>query len=133
MFMAWLKNRRRRKLLSTPYPPSWLDYLDVNLAQYRSLSIEEQSKLRDDLRVFIAEKNWEGCGGLKLTDEMKVTIAAYACLMTLGLSGRALGRESHRSWFIPRPTRVPDVALARRLVDHGRGRATRASRGIADP
>ena len=44
---------------------------------------EEQEKLRRDLRVFAAEKNWEGCGGLTLSDEMKVTIAAQACLLTL--------------------------------------------------
>lgn len=43
--------------------------------------------MRDELRVFVAEKNWEGCGGLTVTDEMKVTIAAQACLLTLGLEG----------------------------------------------
>lgn len=58
-----------------------------NVPHYRFLSPEEQAKLRDELRVFVAEKNWEGCGGLTLTDEMKVTIAAQACLMTLGLAG----------------------------------------------
>ena len=39
----------------------------------------------DDLRVFIAEKNWEGCGGLVMTDEIKVTIAAHVAIMLLGL------------------------------------------------
>jgi len=31
--------------------------------------------------VFIDEKHWEGCGGLELTDEMRVTIAGSACLL----------------------------------------------------
>src|SRR5205807_79723 len=41
--------------------------------------------LRDDLRIFIAERDWEGCGGLTMTDEIKVTVAAQACLLVLGL------------------------------------------------
>jgi len=57
------------------------------VAHYRHLSPGEQARLRDELRVFVAEKNWEGCGGLQVTEEMKVTIAAQACLMTLGLDG----------------------------------------------
>jgi Mlc titration factor MtfA (ptsG expression regulator) len=39
------------------------------------------------MRVFITEKSWEGCGGLKVTDEIKVTIAAQACFMVLGFPG----------------------------------------------
>jgi Mlc titration factor MtfA (ptsG expression regulator) len=34
--------------------------------------------------VFIAEKAWEGCNGLELTDEIRVTIAGQACLLLLG-------------------------------------------------
>lgn len=36
--------------------------------------------------MFVAEKNWEGCGGLELTDEMRVTIAVQACLLVAGMS-----------------------------------------------
>lgn len=35
------------------------------------------------MQVFIAEKHWEGCGGLELTDEIRVTIAAQACILLL--------------------------------------------------
>lgn len=45
----------------------------------------ERAHLRSLIQVFIAEKNWEGCGGLKLTDEIRVTISAQACLLLLGL------------------------------------------------
>ena len=41
--------------------------------------------MRDILRVFVAEKNWEGCGGLEMTDKIKVTVAAQAAIMLLGL------------------------------------------------
>jgi len=48
------------------------------------LTKEERSKLQGDLRILVAEKNWEGCGGLQMTEEIQVTIAAQACLLTLG-------------------------------------------------
>ena len=85
MIFRWLRNRRRRKILADPFPDGWLKILEANVWQYESLSSLEQAKLRDDLRLFIAEKHWEGCGGFELTDEVRVTIAAYACLLSLGL------------------------------------------------
>jgi Mlc titration factor MtfA (ptsG expression regulator) len=84
MILTWLRNRRRRQLLATPFPAEWLQYLRSNVSTYTTLSEAEQAKLRDMLRVFIAEKTWEGCGGLRMTDEIKVTIAAQACLLVLG-------------------------------------------------
>ena len=87
MILRWLRERRRRKLLATPFPAQWLRWLERNVAHYPHLSAADQARLRDRLRVFVAEKNWEGCAGLQVTDEMKVTIAAQACLMTLGLDG----------------------------------------------
>ncbi len=87
MFLSWLRSRRRKKILATPFPAAWERFLKKNVPHFRFLSAAEQTRLRDELRVFIAEKNWEGCAGLEVTDEMKVTIAAQASLMTLGLSG----------------------------------------------
>jgi Mlc titration factor MtfA (ptsG expression regulator) len=87
MIFSWLRRLRRKKILAAPFPAEWQAWLEKHLPQYELLSPEEQAKLRDDLRVFVAEKNWEGCGGLTVTDEMKVAIAAQACLLTLGLEG----------------------------------------------
>jgi len=85
MLFYWLRQRRRRKLLAQPFPPEWLAYLQANVALYRFLSETEQARLRADLRVFLAEKDWVGCGGLEMTDEIKVTIAALACLLLLAI------------------------------------------------
>ncbi len=87
MFFSWLRERRRKKLRATPFPSEWQAYLERNLSHYRYLSPAEQTMLRDRTRIFVTEKNWEGCNGLTVTDEMKVTIAAHASLMTLGLAG----------------------------------------------
>jgi hypothetical protein len=78
------RRRRRRKLLETPFPEAWLGHLERNVHAYRRLPEADRARLRDGLRIFIAETSWEGCGGLEVTDEMKVTIAAQAALMALG-------------------------------------------------
>ncbi len=86
MLFSWLKNRRRRRLVALPFPLPWSDVLSSNVAFYHALQESEQLKLCDDLRIFISETDWEGCGGLELTDEIKVTVAAQACILTLALS-----------------------------------------------
>jgi MtfA peptidase len=85
MLFSWLRRRRRRRILATPFPAAWNDYLERNVAHFPFLDPAEQARLRDDLRIFIAEKNWEGCGGLAMTDEIEVTIAAQVCLLVLGM------------------------------------------------
>lgn len=50
------------------------------------MSDEEILILQKCIKIFVAEKHWEGCEGLELTEEMRVTIAAQACLMLLGVN-----------------------------------------------
>lgn len=86
MLFDWLRNRRRSKLRTRPFPVRWEDYLRANVAHYCLLSPDERAELQGMIHVFLAEKHWEGCGGLALTDEIRVTIAAQACMLLLGLS-----------------------------------------------
>jgi len=85
MLFSWLRNRRRRKLLSGPFPVRWEAILRRNVGHYPLLLPQEQGRLRDITRVLIAEKQWEGTSGLFVTEEMKVTIAASAALLLLGI------------------------------------------------
>ena len=50
---------------------------------YDRLDEADRRELQGHIQVFLAEKHFEGCGGLALTDEIKVTIAAQACLLLL--------------------------------------------------
>jgi Mlc titration factor MtfA (ptsG expression regulator) len=81
---GWLTERRRARLLERPFPPQWQEHLDERVAIWKRLDEPMRERLRDLTQVFIAEKHWEGAGGLELTDEMLVTIAAHACVMLLG-------------------------------------------------
>lgn len=82
---GWLRRRRRRKLLSRQFPSEWVDYLQRNVPPYATLSAEEQARLQIAVRILVAEKQWEGCGGFTMTDEVRVTVAGFAGLLVLGL------------------------------------------------
>lgn len=85
MLFRWLKERRRQKLLAEPFPSAWSEIIDSHVALYSFLEPNEQGRLRDLLRILIAEKEWEGCRGLEMTDEIRVTVAAQASMLLLGL------------------------------------------------
>jgi len=79
-----LRRRRRRRLIAAAFPEEWLKIVE-RLPFYAALDQRGQGRIRDDLRVIVAEKNWEGCGGLELDDEIRVTIAAQASLLLLNI------------------------------------------------
>ena len=81
----WLLNRRRAEIRMRPFPPQWETFLRANLPHYLVLDEAERCELKATTLVFLEEKQWEGCGGLQLSDEIRVTIAAQACLLQLGL------------------------------------------------
>ncbi len=81
----WLRDQRRAEARKRPFPPEWEAFVRSNLAHYGVLDDAERAELHATMQVFLEEKEWEGCGGLELTDEIRVTIAAQACLLQLGL------------------------------------------------
>lgn len=83
--LRWFRKRRRKKILAVPFPGEWEKCIQNNISYYQHLNNEEKERLQDLIQIFIAEKNWLGCNGLELTDEIRVIIAAYACLLILAL------------------------------------------------
>lgn len=83
MVFGFLKRRRRRNLRARRIPPAWNSILTRNLPVFRRLPVADQVELLRHVQVFLAEKRFEGCGGLELTDEIRLTIAAQACLLLL--------------------------------------------------
>lgn len=81
--MFWLKRRRRKKLRQRPFPKEWETILRKCVSVYRRLSAEDQAELRGHIQVFLAEKDFEGAGGLEITDRIRVVIAAQACVLLL--------------------------------------------------
>lgn len=79
----YVRHRRRKELLSAPFPENWKRILRDNVRLYNGLSDDLKTQLHGLINVFLGEKTFEGCGGLKITEEIKVTIAAQACLLLL--------------------------------------------------
>lgn len=78
-----LKRRRREKLRQQPFPEGWSRILEKTMPIYRRLPPEDREELHGHIHVLLAEKNFEGCGGLEMTDEMRITVAANAALLLL--------------------------------------------------
>jgi Mlc titration factor MtfA (ptsG expression regulator) len=79
----FFKKQRREALRAQPFPPEWSAILERNVPIYRQLPEADREELKGHIQVFLAEKHFEGCGGLELTDEIRLTIAAQACLLLL--------------------------------------------------
>lgn len=106
---AWRRWRDRRTLARRPIPDeTW----QATLACYpflAALDVNENRRLREMATLFLAQKEFTGAGGLDVTDDMAVTIAAQACLPVLELGLR---------WYDSFITIVlhPDEVVANREV-----------------
>ena len=78
-----LRQRRRKRLRAQPFPPAWRAIVERNVRAFNRLPPADQRELLGHAQVLLAEKHFEGCGGLELTDEIRVTVAAQASLLLL--------------------------------------------------
>ena len=81
---SWLRNRRRKKLLAEPFPPWWEAVLKRNVGHYPLLSPDRAGPAPRHHPHPRRRENWEGVGGLFVTEEIKVTVAAQAALCCSG-------------------------------------------------
>jgi Mlc titration factor MtfA (ptsG expression regulator) len=82
MFDFW-KKRRRAELRAAPFPEEHRAIILENVPYVRRLAPDDRKELEALVQVFLAEKSFEPAGGLAMTDEIRVTIAAQACLLLL--------------------------------------------------
>ncbi len=76
---------RTHRALREPFPDSWRTYLSENLGWWSRLGESDRSRLEDLIRIFLAEKTFEGTRDFAPTEQMRLAIAAQACLLILGL------------------------------------------------
>ncbi|MCG6137615.1 MAG: zinc-dependent peptidase [Nostoc sp. LLA-1] len=80
--------QRRNRIKRRSFSPLWNAIIENHLPIYHELSPDERRRLQGHIQVFLAEKQFIGCGGLQVTTQMKVTIAAVACLLLLNERGK---------------------------------------------
>ena len=91
--LVWLmatplwRARRRAAHMARPLAPGAVAAVDHNVPAVRNLPPELRSRLESLMNAFLAEKQFIGCNGLVVTDEIRATIAALACLLVLGRRG----------------------------------------------
>ena len=102
---GFLRNSRRQKLRARPCPAGWLAVLAERVPHFPLLPSGDQQELAGHLQVLLAEKQFEGRGGLTVTEEMRVTVAGQAALLLLhretgyfaGLSSIILYPDEYRA------------------------------------
>jgi MtfA peptidase len=81
--MLLITEMRRKRLKSAPFPPAWELLLERRVPIYGRLAEEDRVEIKGHIQVFLAEKSFEGCGGFVISDEVRLTVAAQACLLLL--------------------------------------------------
>ena len=94
---GFFRTRRRRALLAEPFPEEWERAIRQRFTAFDRLPRPVAERVRAGTRILVAEKNWEGCNGLALTDEMRAVIAAQAALLLAGDPAPA----EKATWFAP--------------------------------
>jgi len=80
----FLRRRRHARIAKQPFPEAYSEYLRARVPYAARLDGAALEKLHDLILVFLEEKSFDGAGGLELTDEMRVVVAAQACILLLG-------------------------------------------------
>ena len=92
--MRWFREWRRARILqrSRLDDALWRSVLE-RYPFTRALGSGERAALREQVVLFLHEKSIVGAGGLELRDEMRMCIAAQACMLILNL-----GLDYYRGW-----------------------------------
>ncbi len=80
---GFFKERQRKRLRAQSVPVEWRAIISRQLPFFDRLAPNDQVELLGHVQVFLAEKRFEGCAGLEVTQEMQVTIPTQACLLLL--------------------------------------------------
>lgn len=89
--LAWLgwrlvRRRRRQAIANRPLPERWRAIIRRNVPLYSRLSEPLRRKLESDIQLFVHDKRFFGFQGVEIDDEIRVTVAANACLLVLNRS-----------------------------------------------
>jgi len=83
----WWRARRRAVRMAEPLSASARTAIERNVPAVRRLPPGMRARLESLVSAFLAEKEFIGCNGLVVTEEIRATLAALACLLVLGRRG----------------------------------------------
>lgn len=99
----WLQRRRRAAIRREPFPHAWRAVLQRRVPLFARLPADLQLQLKQHIQVFLAEKPFLGCAGQVIDDEIRVTVAAQACLLLLNRADTRYYPELRQILVYPGP------------------------------
>jgi hypothetical protein len=107
---GFFRRMRHERIWKDPFPAAWTPILERQVPYAKVLDEDDRAWLEDLIQIFVHEKTFEGAGGLEVTEEMKVSVAAQACMLLLGDEETAVYPELSRIILYPAPYRAVRTA-----------------------
>jgi Mlc titration factor MtfA (ptsG expression regulator) len=83
VLIRWHRARRQALTFHEPFPREWRAILKRNVPLYARMPRDLRLRLEPVVRAFLARVEFIGCQGLQVTDEMRLVVAAQACLLII--------------------------------------------------
>lgn len=83
MAKPYWREYQRDKVRKLPFKKAWRKIIQQRMPYFRQMPTDLQLQLKQHIQVFLSEKKFIGCNGVVITDEIRVTVAAQACLLIL--------------------------------------------------
>ncbi|MFT5541219.1 MAG: Mlc titration factor MtfA (ptsG expression regulator) [Glaciecola sp.] len=74
---------KRNKVRGLPFKKEWRKVIQQRMPYFKKMPTHLQLQLKEHIQVFLSEKKFIGYNGVNISDEIRVTIAAQACLLLL--------------------------------------------------
>ncbi len=81
--VAFWPSIRLKRIQRRPFPEPWQRILKNRLPFLARMPSAQQEQLQLLIKVFLADKDFYGCAGQEINDDIRVTVAAQACLLIL--------------------------------------------------
>lgn len=98
-------------LPTDPIPEGWSELIGEKVPLAARLSAPDRERLCRLMQLFLRDVPIEGCAGLEVTEEIRVTIAAQACLLLLSMPYPKYTRVRrvlvYPSTFVPKTVALP--------------------------
>lgn len=112
LIVLQLQGTRREQLIQKPLPPEWIRILQDNMPLYSLIPADLKPTLHGCINLFLDEKEFFGCNGLEVTNQMRLTIAGNASVLLLK-------RENHRYKGFTTILVYPDTYVANEVKYDG--------------
>lgn len=82
-YVGFWPRLRLRSITSKPFPAAWKETVANRLPFFELFPQALKERFENQIKVFLRDKQFIGCAGQEIDDEIRVTIAAQACLLIL--------------------------------------------------